>query len=265
MPTNGFTILESIVKDTRVLVNKRRKECPISDLEGFPLFKRPCYSLLESLQSKPFSIIAEAKKASPSQGVIRPNFDPVDITTSYQRAGAAAVSILTEPKHFQGEIGYLSACRPSLSIPILRKDFIVDPYQLIEAKAFGADAVLLIATILSKTEIAELQDAAAQLGLSVLLEVYAESELERVDLDKTPIIGANSRDLNTFEVDLNHAQRVLSTLPGGCFRIAESGIRSGEDLLWLKQHGIHGALIGESFMREPDPGLALTSFISSIS
>ncbi len=265
MATNGFTILETIVRDTRTVIADRQKKHSVSELEQFPLFGRSCHSLFDFLVAQPFAIIAEAKKASPSQGIIREHFDPVSITEGYQKAGAAAVSILTEPLHFKGDIQFLLDCRSALHIPILRKDFIVDPYQLVEAKAYGADAVLLIATILSKSQLSELQAAAYQLGLSVLLEVYEERELERVDHDNTPIIGANSRDLNTFEVDLNHAVRVLSTLPEGSLRIAESGIRSGNDLKWLKQHGIHGALIGESFMREADPGLALSTFISSIS
>ena len=165
MATNGFTILESIVKDTRSVISRRQSEHSIADLEQFPLFGRTCLSLFEFLSRKPFSIIAEAKKASPSKGVIRSDFDPIAITQGYEKAGASAVSILTEPVHFQGDIQFLSDCRPNLTIPILRKDFIVDPYQIVEAKAYGADAVLLIATILSKEQISELQDAASQLGV----------------------------------------------------------------------------------------------------
>ncbi len=265
MTQNHPSILSRIVEDTRGIVAKRKKIRSSSALEQLPYFARTCLSLEEALGARSFSVIAEAKKASPSQGIIREQFDPVEIATQYQKAGAAAVSILTEPVHFLGDVQYLADCRDALSIPILRKDFIFDPYQIVEAKAFGADAILLIATILSKSQLAELQATANELGLSVLLEVYAESELERVDVANTPIIGANSRNLHTFEVDLNEAIRVLSKLPQTCKRIAESGIHSSADLLLLQANGIDGALIGESFMRQQQPGDALSSFISAIS
>jgi indole-3-glycerol phosphate synthase len=258
------TILDQIVRDTLDVIRKRKSERSVSNLENMAGFSRPAYSLESALSERPFSIIAEAKKASPSKGIIRDPFDPIDITSAYQRAGAAAVSILTEPLHFKGDINFLSDCRPGLSIPILRKDFIVDPYQITEARALGADAILLIASILDKNQILELQDAARQAGLSVLLEVYAESELERVDVDQTPIIGANSRDLHTFEVNLEHAIHVLNQLPSTCLKIAESGIGSTADVQKLKDRGIDGALIGESFMRQDKPGDALASYISAI-
>ncbi len=259
------TILDRIVEDNKAVVATRKLHTTLHDLEQFAHFDRTCISLETALEARTFSIIAEAKKASPSKGIIRDPFHPVAITQAFQKAGAAAVSVLTEPIHFLGDIQFLADCRESLSIPILRKDFIFDPYQVVEAKAFGADAILLIATILSKSQIAELQAVANDLGLSVLLEVYSEAELSRVDIPNTPIIGANSRNLHTFEVNLLEAVRVLSLLPPGTKRIAESGIHSTEDLVLLQSYGIDGALIGESFMRHENPGTALASFISAIS
>lgn len=258
------SILEQIVADTKGIISQRTSEIPISRLEASAYFNRPPFSLKKALVEKDFAIIAEAKKASPSKGIIRAQFDPVSITQSYQNAGAAAVSILTEPLHFQGDISYLDACRGGLTIPILRKDFIVDPYQVIEARAHGADAVLLIAAILSRSQLSELQAAADENNLSTLVEAYHESELERIEFDKSPVIGVNSRDLHTFEVDLNRAIRMLNAIPQECVRVAESGIGSTTDLNLLKENNIHAALIGESFMRSEDPGEALKTFISSL-
>jgi len=257
------TILEQIVLDTKDLIEVRKKAVSLGELRDSELFGRTCYSLEESLASRTFGIIAEAKKASPSQGIIRPDFDPIGIVSEYERHGAAAVSILTEPRHFKGDIRYLSECRPHVSIPILRKDFIIDPYQVEEAKSYGADAILLIATILERSQLSDLQHAAHELGLSVLVEVYSERELERVDVDNTPIIGANNRDLNTFEVSLHHAIQVLSSLPASTLRIAESGIHSVEDVILLREKGLNGALIGEAFMRQKNPGETLAQFIEA--
>lgn len=259
------TILDQIVADTKGIVASRKRQTSVRELEQFVHFGRKCLSLENALRGNAFSIIAEAKKASPSKGILRDPFDPVEIAQSYQKSGATAISVLTEPIHFMGDITYLANCRALVDIPLLRKDFIFDPYQIVEAKAFGADAILLIASILSKNQLLELQATARSLGLSVLLEVYKEEELSRIDFPNTPIIGANSRNLHTFEVDLNEAIRILSLVPAKCLRIAESGIRSKEDVTLLQGQGIDGALIGESFMRHPNPGDALASFISSIS
>lgn len=258
------SILSGIIRDTRSLIQDSRRERPESTLKQFPLFSRSCLSLQDALEERSFSIIAEVKKASPSQGIIRKDFDPVAITAAYQKAGACAVSILTEPVHFRGNIEFLRSCRSHLRIPVLRKDFIMDPYQVMEAKAYGADAILLIAAILDKNQLSELQSAAQDLMLSVLVEVHDEHELDRINLDVTPIIGVNARDLNTFEVNLEKAIALLKRLPQECIKVAESGIRSPEDLIALKKEGIDAALIGESFMRADNPGRALATFISAI-
>lgn len=251
------TILGQIVSDTEALVAKRKRDLKRSDLESMEGFGRTPLSLAEALRAEGLSIIAEAKKASPSKGVIRESFDPLRIATAYQEAGAAAISMLTEPLHFQGNIDFLRLVRPELQIPLLRKDFIIDPFQLVEARAYGADAVLLIASCLERGQLAELQEAARELALSVLLELYDPRELDRVDLDRTEIIGVNSRDLRTFEVDLDAALSVLGNLPTATVRVAESGLRSTEDFLKVRDAGIDAALVGEAFMIEDDPGSAL--------
>jgi len=263
-PTADSTILGRIVRDTRKLIDERKLKRPISSLESQPYFNRAPISLAESLRKNGLSIIAEAKKASPSRGVIRSDYDPVAITSAYQESGAAAVSILTEPFHFRGDIEALPRCRPQLDIPILRKDFIVDPYQIVEAKAFGADAVLLIAACLDRVSLAELQQTAISLGMSVLVELYDPAEFEIVDVDITEIIGVNSRDLTTFEVDLAGALVALNELPDHVVRVAESGIRSLDDFKLVRDQGIQAALVGEAFMREEHPGRALQSIIEQL-
>ncbi len=258
------TILEAIVRDTRGVISARKADRSLSTLESMPGFSRPTLSLARVLNEPLLSVIAEAKKASPSKGVIREDFDVVSIAREYQDVGAAAVSILTEPLYFQGDITFLESCRPHIQIPILRKDFIVDTYQIHEVRAFGADAVLLIAACLERSQIAELQAAAEELELSVLVELYAPSELDLIDVDRTDIIGVNSRDLHTFEVNMDRAIDVLNQLPQHVIRVAESGIESRDDGLHLRNNGIHAALIGEYFMREERPGEALASFLKGL-
>jgi len=258
------TILGRIVQDTSELVQRRKDTHPLSSLESMSGFDRTPFSLADSLSGDALSLIAEAKKASPSQGVIRADFDPVAISRSYGSGGASAVSILTEPFHFQGDIQFLADCRPELSIPVLRKDFIVDPYQIVEARAYGADAILLIVACLDRELLKELQQTAAELGLSCLVELYDPNELDLVDLDCTEIIGVNSRDLRTFEVDLKTAVKRLRSLPDHIIRVAESGIKSQDDFQFVKDNGIHAALVGESFMRQADPGAALHNTLRAL-
>jgi len=263
------TILDQIVRDTLGVVADRRRLTSVSELEARPHFDREPLSLARALRrasgsteadSLRCAIIAEAKRASPSKGVIRPDYDVAAIAEAYAAAGAAAMSVLTEPLHFQGALEHMEAAR-HVSIPLLRKDFIVDPYQVTEARAWGADAILLIATILEPGQAAELIAAARELGLSVLMELYDVRELEKLDVDTLDIIGVNSRDLNTFEVDLERAMDALASLPEHVVRVAESGIRSPKDIHMLAERGIHAALIGETFMRADDPGALLATFV----
>jgi indole-3-glycerol phosphate synthase len=256
-----MTILDQILADTRALVLRRKTEVPLAALEARAAFRAPTLSLADALRrggpEKPPAVIAEIKKASPSKGLIAPDFHPVDTARAYKRAGAAAISVLTEPTHFQGSLDILATVRHAADLPLLRKDFIVDAYQLVEARAYGADAVLLIAAALEPAELHDLHDAATDLGLECLVEVHSREELDALDLDRVRVLGVNNRDLRTFDVDVERAPRVLEDVPDRIMRVAESGLKSADDLAMLRRRGIDGVLIGEAFMRSRDPGDAL--------
>ena len=256
-----MTILDQILADTRALVLRRKSEVPVAALEARPAFRAPTLSLAEALRrsdsAQPPAIIAEIKKASPSQGVIAEDFHPVDTARAYKKAGAAAISVLTEPTHFQGSLDVLAKVRLAADLPLLRKDFVVDAYQLVEARAYGADAVLLIAAALDPAELRDLHDAATALGLECLVEVHTADELDALDLDRVKILGVNNRDLKTFDVDVERAPRLLADVPAHIVRVAESGLRDAADLAMLRRRGIDAVLIGETFMRSRQPGDAL--------
>ncbi|MEM6782334.1 MAG: indole-3-glycerol phosphate synthase TrpC [Bacteroidota bacterium] len=262
-----MSILDRIVADTRDLVQRRQATVPAAVLEARPAFRAPTLSLARSLRrtdpAAPPAVIAEIKKASPSEGVIRPNFDVPGIARAYKAAGAAAISVLTEPTHFQGALGNLDTARFATDLPLLRKDFIVDTYQLIEARAFGADAVLLIAAVLDAAQLRDLHQAATDLGLSCLVEVYEPSELAKLDLDQIEILGVNNRDLRTFEVDIDHSVRVLARVPDHIVTVSESGLTSPADLAHVRRGGIDAVLIGTAFMRAARPGDALRALVES--
>ena len=259
-----MSILDRIVDDTRRLVASRKRETPVRMLEERPMFSRRTTDFRAALNGPELAFIAEIKKASPSKGLIRPDFNPPAIAARYTQGGAAAISVLTEPLHFLGDLDYLSAVREVTDLPLLRKDFIIDPYQLIEARAAGADAVLLIAAILEKSQLFDLHQTAASLGLACLVEVYEASEIDRIDFDQVSILGVNNRNLHTFNVDLSHAPNVFSQAPAGVVRVAESGIHTAEDLAYLKEHDSDAVLIGETLMRAKDPGALLASFYASV-
>ena len=252
-----MTILDRIVADTQEVVAARKAATPPRQLEDMAGFDRDRRSLEDALRQNGPSIIAEIKKASPSGGVLRDAFRPVEIARQYEAGGAVAVSVLTEPHHFQGSLDDLSIVRQSVSVPLLRKDFIIDIYQLIEARAYGADAVLLIAAVLHKTHLRDLLQTAHALDLDALVEVYEPKELDRVDFDETRIVGVNNRDLRTFEVDIEHSIRVFADVPENVVRVSESGFMSGVELQSLHERGIDAFLIGEAFMRSEHPGDAL--------
>lgn len=260
-----MTILDQILEDTRALVLRRKSEVPVAALEARPASHAPTLSLAAALRrddpatgsGQAPAIIAEIKKASPSQGVIAPDFHPVDTARAYKRAGAAALSVLTEPTHFQGSLDTLARVRLAADLPILRKDFVVDEYQLVEARAFGADAVLLIAAALDPHKLHDLHDAATGLGLECLVEVHSADERDALDLDRIKILGVNNRDLRTFDVDVERAPRLLEDVPPHVARVAESGLKSADDLAMLRRRGIDAVLIGETFMRAREPGDAL--------
>ncbi|NNE69637.1 MAG: indole-3-glycerol phosphate synthase TrpC [Rhodothermales bacterium] len=249
------TILDDLVAGARSEAARRRKKVSPYELEQ--RFRPDRRSLIEALRGEGLSILAEAKKASPSQGIIREDFDPGAIAEQYAEAGAAGMSVLTEPLQFKGALEYLAEARMRCPLPLLRKDFIVEEYQLLEARAYGADAVLLIATVLERAHLRDLLQAAAELQLECLVELYDVRELDRVDFDLVNLLGVNNRDLRTFEVDRTHAPRVLAHAPEGVVTIAESGLRTAEDLADVFEAGIDAVLIGEAFMRQTDPGQAL--------
>lgn len=212
-----------------------------------------------ALRADRLAVIAEVKKASPSKGLIQPDFDPVATAKAYEAAGADAVSVLTEEQYFQGSSAYLSAIRKAVSLPLLRKDFIFDPYQIYEARVLGADAVLLIAALLSTEAIREFLAVAKSVGLACLTEVHNEEELERVLSAGCPIVGINNRNLKTFAVDLNVTARLSKSLPADTILVAESGMQKSADLHMVRKQGADAVLIGETLMRSADIRAALSS------
>ncbi|MDX8378055.1 MAG: indole-3-glycerol phosphate synthase TrpC [Mariprofundales bacterium] len=210
------------------------------------------------------AIIAEVKKASPSKGIIRADFDPVNIACGYQAAGATCISVLTDQKYFQGHDAYLADIRFSVSLPLLRKDFIIDPYQIMEARMLGADCILLIMAILDDTQVQELCATAKELQLSILVEIHNRAELERALLLDTPLLGINNRDLHTFKTDISNTINLLPHIPGNKLIVSESGIVDAENISYLHQHGVYSCLIGETLMRQPDPGIALRELLVGV-
>jgi indole-3-glycerol phosphate synthase len=258
------TILDRIVADTRQHVALCERRLPISALEVAPYYASPTLPLGPALRQDRLQIIAELKKASPSKGIIRADFDPELLARGYKHAGAAALSVLTEPKYFLGSIENLKVARHSCDLPLLRKDFIVDRYQLHEARAAGADAVLLIAAVLEASELYDLHAEADELGLSCLVEVYDAGEMDKLDFDQVRVLGVNNRDLRTFEVDINHSLRVFKHAPEHVVKVSESGLKTADDLAHLRRHGVDAVLMGESLMRAPVPKDALRKLIADV-
>jgi indole-3-glycerol phosphate synthase len=257
-------ILEKIIAHKRREVAAAAEAVCISQLEQSPLFSRSSISLKKSLKSPSEvpRIIAEFKKQSPSKGIINANAQPAEVARGYQEAGAVAVSILTDVSFFGGSNADLQAARTAVQIPILRKDFIISDYQIVEAKALGADLILLIAAALSPTEIRSFTHIAHNLGLEVLLEVHNEEELSRSFFPEIDIIGINNRNLKTFEVSLDVSKRLSRLIPADVPRISESGISSLTEVRELQKLGFQGFLMGENFMKTPQPAAALANFLS---
>ncbi len=203
------------------------------------------------------AVIAEVKKASPSKGVIRADFIPADIAQSYAEYGAACLSVLTDRQYFQGSSDYLKQARASCDLPVLRKDFMIDPYQVYEARAIGADCILLIAACLDDAQMAELEAIARGLNMAVLVEVHDRAELERALKLKTPLVGINNRNLRSFEVSLDTTLGMLADVPADRLLVTESGILNGDDVRKMRDHGVNAFLVGEAFMRAKEPGAAL--------
>ncbi|TVR17266.1 MAG: indole-3-glycerol phosphate synthase TrpC [Balneolaceae bacterium] len=255
-------ILEKIVRQTKDDLSKRKREVTLRELESFVHYENEVRSFSKALiKEHDVSIIAEVKKASPSKGIIREDFDPLMISEQYIEGGASAISVLTDEPFFKGSLNYLKNIRDISPIPLLRKDFIVEPYQIKEARAFGADAILLIVSMYEGSQLSELIAAANEFGLEALVECYTEEEFLDLNWDEVKIAGVNNRNLSTFEVDLHRGVGILSKAPEGVVRVSESGIHKPEDMAELWKNGIHSALIGEHFMRQPEIGKSLKEFI----
>lgn len=209
------------------------------------------------------AVIAEIKKASPSQGVMREAFDPPAIARSYAAAGASCLSILTDQQFFHGQAEYLRQGRAACSLPVLRKDFMVDPWQVYESRLMGADCILLIVRALGDAQMAELAGIAADLGMDALLEVHDAEELERALALQPPFVGINNRDLKSFRTDTDITLDLQARVPADCLVVTESGIRSREDVQRMRSHGVHGFLVGETFMRADDPGVKLAELFAA--
>jgi indole-3-glycerol phosphate synthase len=257
--------LEKIVLEKRIQVQADKISVPVEILEQSGYYKRECFSLKEFLLRKDKSgIIAEIKKHSPALGAINPGVNVENLAGGYEQAGASALSVLTDKKFFGGCNADLIIAREKVSCPILRKEFVIDEYQVIEAKSIGADAVLLIVSILSKEEIEKFTDLAHRLGMEVLLELHAEQELEKV-YDGVDVIGINNRNLETMQIDIATSRSMAKLIPAGYIKISESGIENPEIVLELKQFGYNGFLIGSYFMKHADPGKACTDFVRMLS
>jgi len=259
-----MTILEKIIKDKRQEVALRKSLIPVNQLEQSVLFNRPKNSLKISLINSTTGIIAEHKRRSPSKAIINQNLNVQDVAKGYQDAGVCGMSVLTDMKYFGGSLDDLLTARASCALPLLRKEFIIDPYQIIEAKAYGADVILLIAAVLSRTEIQTLSECAQQLDLEVLLEVHNEEELHKSIMPSLDMIGVNNRNLKTFEVDLKHSTTLSALIPDEFVKVSESGISSTEVIKMLQPFGFKGFLIGENFMKTNNPGESATQFIQKL-
>ena len=258
-----MNLLDKIIADKKREVDLKKSIVSTSQLQRTELFGRQTLSLCKSIRNGS-GIIAEHKRRSPSKGTINDAFSVSEIVDGYANAGASAISVLTDTKYFGGSLDDLLLARACVNIPLLRKEFIVDSYQIIEAKAFGADAILLIAAVLSPAEIKKYSQLAQSIGLEVLLEVHDEFELERSIISEISLIGVNNRNLKTFEVDLQTSKNIGSKIPSEFVKVSESGISSIGSIKELQQFGFQGFLIGESFMKTDNPGLSTQHFIKQL-
>jgi indole-3-glycerol phosphate synthase len=241
----------------------RREAEAASRAEGDPLRPRGFERALRAkIAAGRAAVIAEVKKASPSKGVLRADFDPASIAASYERGGAACLSVLTDERFFQGALAYLRAARAACALPALRKDFMIDPYQVYEARCHGADAVLLIVAALDDARLRELEDCALGLGMDVLVEVHDATELDRALRLRTPLLGINNRDLRTFDVSLETTLSQLHRVPADRLVVTESGILGRDDVRRMREAGVDAFLVGEAFMRAPEPGEALAAMFA---
>ena len=258
------TILDNIVAAKREEVARAKAERPESTLRRRLVDAPLARDFLAALSAgAPIRLIAEVKKASPSKGVIRHDFDPVAIAKTYQQHGASCISVLTDQQYFQGNLDYLRQVRAAVDLPVLRKDFIIDAYQVVEARAAGADAVLLIAECLDDALLEQLHRAIVDLGMTPLVELYEPANLARVLRVGARLVGVNNRDLRTFEVDLEHTLRLRREIPADRVVVGESGIRTRRDVERLQAAGVQAMLVGESLLRQPDVGAAVDELLGT--
>jgi indole-3-glycerol phosphate synthase len=258
-----MNILDKIVADKRREIEAKKNLIPVDFLQKSVMFTRNTLSLLKSVKSGS-GVISEFKRRSPSKQVINNISSVIDVVKGYEKAGVSGISVLGDTKYFGGSLDDLIQARNSVDIPILRKEFIIDIYQIYEAKAFGADAILLIAVILSKDEIIEFSKLAHQLNLEVLLEIHNEEDLKKSDLANIDLVGVNNRNLKTFEVSLETSKNLSELIPSDKVKISESGISSIKAIKELKRYGFEGFLIGENFMKTKEPGRAAIDFLNEL-
>lgn len=259
-----MNILDKIVIDKRKEVDLRKSLIPIRQLESSVLFERDTNSLAKNLRTSTSGIIAEHKRRSPSKSVINQSLNVQDIAIGYETAGVCGMSVLTDGKYFGGSLDDLLIARASCHLPLLRKEFIIDEYQIIEAKSYGADVILLIAAILTRDEIKQFSELAKSLHLDVLLEVHNEDELHKSIMPSLDMLGVNNRNLKTFEVSLDTSKQLSELIPNDFVKVSESGISSVEAIKELQPYGYRGFLIGENFMKTDHPGASATAFINTL-
>ena len=257
-------ILTRIVNDKRIEVNLRKQLIPAKQLEQLALFERDTVSLASKLRESNTGIIAEHKRRSPSKQVINHDLNVFDVAQGYENAGVCGMSVLTDGKYFGGSLDDLLTARASCNLPLLRKEFVIDEYQIIEAKAYGADVILLIAAILSQAEIKQFSELAKQLHLDVLLEVHNEEELHKSIMPSIDMLGVNNRNLKTFEVSLETSKHLSELIPNDFVKISESGISNIEAIKTLQPYGYKGFLIGENFMKTNNAGESAAQFIKDL-
>jgi indole-3-glycerol phosphate synthase len=257
-------ILDRILADKRLEVQERKRQVPVASLEQSPRFGQPTRSLRDVLaRSSSGGIIAEFKRKSPSRGMIRENADPVKIAQGYHRAGAVGLSVLTDRKYFAGSREDLIRVRETVQLPILRKDFMLDEYQVLEARAWGSDVILLIAAVLEKKRIRDLSALARSIGLEVLLEIHQATELDALN-EHIDIVGVNNRDLKRMVTDVHNSAALADRIPADFIKISESGISDPGTLRTLRGHGYRGFLIGEFFLQDPDPEAACKRLVDGL-
>jgi len=256
------TILDKIVATKREEIAAAKAAAPERELRAALADAPPVRDFFAALSGGgPIKLIAEVKKASPSKGIIREDFHPVEIATIYEQHGASCISVLTDRPYFQGSLDYLREIRSAVGIPLLRKDFILDPYQLLEARLAGADAVLLIAECLDESSLQTLHEQAIELGMTPLVEFYEPQNLSRVLEAGAKLVGVNNRDLRTFQTDLDHTVRMRKQVPADCVLVGESGIHSRDDVERLEAAGVNAILVGEHLMASPDIGSAVDRLV----